>query len=135
MANRLYDGGRERWLGGDMDWDADTFKLTLCDGADYSPNTSTDDFYDDVPSGARVADSAALSGKTKTAGVADCNDVTWSAVTGDQSELVVLRKDTGTASTSALGALWDTATGLPVTPNGGDIIFSVDNGSNRLLKL
>ena len=37
------------------------------------------------------------------------------------AESVVELKDTGTTSTSNLIAFWDTATGLPVTPNGGDI--------------
>jgi len=29
----------------------------------------------------------------------------------------------------------DTATGLPITPNGGDIIITWDNGTNRILRL
>jgi hypothetical protein len=73
--------------------------------------------------------------KTSTAGVADVADFTFTAVTGDPSEVIVFYKDTGTASTSALIAYIDTATGLPVTPNGGDINIQIDNGSNKLFKL
>ena len=29
----------------------------------------------------------------------------------------------------------DTATGLPITPNGGDIIVTWDNGANKIFKL
>ena len=43
--------------------------------------------------------------------------------------------DTGTDSTSPLIAFIDTATGLPITPNGGDIIVTWDNGPNKLFKL
>lgn len=121
MANALYDKGREAFLLGDIDFVADTIKVTLVDAADYTKDLANDDFFNDVPAGARVADSTALSSKTSAAGVADAADKTWSAVTGDQSEQVIGRKDTGTDSTSALIWNMDTATGLPVTPNGGDI--------------
>ena len=133
MANGLYDFGRESFLGGDLDWDANTIKVSLVDSAVYTRNLATHDFFDDVAS--TVADSAALSGKTKTGGVADANDVTWSAVTGAQSEQIICRKDTGSAATSILIFNIDTATNLPETPNGGDIVVQWDNGSNKMFKL
>jgi hypothetical protein len=134
MANALYDAGRNAFLLGDIDWVADTIKVTLVDAADYTVNLSTHDFIDDVPSGARVA-TATLAGKSATAGVADANDVTFTAVSGDVSEALVIWKDTGTESTSPLIAYIDTATGLAVTPNGGDINVTWDNGSNKIFKL
>ena len=51
------------------------------------------------------------------------SDVTISSVTGNSVESVNLIKDTGTPGTSPLIAYYDTATGLPVTPNGGDIVI------------
>jgi hypothetical protein len=135
MASALYDKGREGFLDGSIDWDTDDIRLILIDAADYTVNLGSHDFLDDVPSGARVATSGALSGKTVTAGVADANDVTLSAVTGDPSEAIVFYKNTGTESTSRLIAYVDSATGLPVTPNGGDIIIQFDNGANKLFKL
>jgi hypothetical protein len=134
MANALYDTGRNAFLTGDIDWVADTIKVTLVDAADYTVNLSTHDFIDDVPSAARVA-TATLAGKSATAGVADANDVTFTAVSGDISEALVIWKDTGTESTSPLIAYIDTATGLAVTPNGGDINVTWDNGSNKIFKL
>lgn len=135
MANALYDKGREGFLDGSIDWDTDDIRVILVDVADYTVNLSTHDNLDDVPSGARVATSSALSGKSVTAGVADASDVTLSAVTGDVSEALVIYKHTGTESTSRLIAYIDTATGLPVTPNGGDILIQWDNGSNKIFKL
>lgn len=135
MANELYDKAREGFLGGDLDWDADTFKVVLADAADYTVDIANDEFLDDIPVGARVATSSALSGKTKVAGVADANDVTLTGVTGDGSELVIIFKDTGVEATSRLVAKIDNATNLPVTPNGGDIMVQWDNGADKIFKL
>lgn len=52
----------------------------------------------------------------------DAADVTFSAVSGNSVEALVIYKDTGTPSTSPLIAYIDTvSSGLPVTPNGGSI--------------
>jgi hypothetical protein len=67
--------------------------------------------------------------------VCDVGDYVFGTATGDPSEAIVYYKDTGTAGTSPLIAYIDTATGLPVTPNGGDINIIPDNGSNKLFKL
>lgn|SRR5574341_738376 len=135
MANALYDAGRAAFLGGAINWLADNIKIVLLDSAAYTPNLATHDFLDDIPAPARIATSGNLAGKTSTAGVADANDVTLSAVTGAQSEYIAIYKDTGVEATSPLIALIDTATGLPVTPNGGDIVVQWDNGANKIFKL
>lgn len=135
MANALYDKGREAFLKGEISWNSDDIRLILIDANDYTVNLATHDNLDDIPGGARVATSGALSGKTTTDGVADATDVTLSTVTGDQSEAIVIYKHTGTESTSKLIAYIDTATGLPITPNGGDITVTFDNGANKIFKL
>ena len=135
MANALYDAGRETFLTGAVSWSTDNIKIVLVDGADYTQNLATDDFLDDIAVGGRVATSANLGTKTTTAGVADAADVTFSSVSGDQSELIACYKDTGSAATSNLIFLLDTATGLPVTPNGGDITVTWDSGANKIFKL
>lgn len=124
MANALYDLGREEFLLGDIDFVADTIIVTLVDAADYTKNLATDDFYDDVPGAARVATSTALASKTSAAGTADAADKTLTAVSGDVSEQLVVWRDTTNEATSQLIANYDTATGLPVTPNGGDIVIA-----------
>lgn len=135
MANALYDAGRKAFLDGDIDWVNDDTRVILVDAADYTVNLGTHDFLDDVAAAARVSTSGAMSGKTSTAGVADANDVTLTAVSGDPSEALVIYKHTGTESTSNLIAYIDTATGLPVTPNGADITIVWDNGANKIFKL
>lgn len=135
MANALYDKGREGFLDGSIDWDTNDIRVILVDTGTYSVNLGTHDFLDDIPGGARVATSSSLSGKTVTAGVADANDVTFTAVTGSTVEAIVIYQHTGVESTSRLIAYIDTATGLPLTPNGGDVTIQWDSGTNRIFKL
>jgi len=135
MANALYDKGRESFLRAEISWNTDDIKVVLVDLADYTQDLANDQFLDDIPVAARVATSPNLSSKTTTDGVADSADVTFSLVTGDQSEAIVIYQDTGNESTSRLIAFIDTATGLPVTPNGGDITVQFDNGANKIFKL
>lgn len=135
MANALFDKGRQGFLDGSIDWDTNTIKLVCVDHADDTPVTATDDNLDDITAPARVATSSAFTATTATDGVADAADVTMLAVTGDQFESLVIYKDTGVESTSRLIAYIDTATGLPLTPNGGDITVAWDNGANKIFKL
>jgi len=60
---------------------------------------------------------------TITNGVFDGTDVTFPSVTGNTAEAIVLyRRNAGANSTWRLIAFIDTGvTGLPVTPNGGNI--------------
>ena len=52
----------------------------------------------------------------------DAADTTFSSVSGDAADYLTLWKNSGTPATSPLAVTWDSATtGLPVTPNGGDI--------------
>jgi len=63
---------------------------------------------------------------TLTGGVVDGGDVTFSAVSGASVEaLVIYRKNAGANTTWRLVAYIDTGqTGLPVTPNGGNITIT-----------
>ena len=135
MANALFDKARQRFLEGQFNWNTDTIKAVLVDTGTYTVNLSAHEFLSDIGTGARIAASGAFTGKTTTGGAADANDVTFTSVTGASIEAIVLYKDTGTDATSPLIAFIDTATGLPITPNGGDIIVTWDNGANKIFKL
>ena len=135
MANALFDKARQRFLEGQFNWNTDTIKAVLVDTGTYTVNLSAHEFLSDISGGARIATSGAFTGKTTTGGAADANDVTFTSVTGASIEAIVLHKDTGTDATSPLIAFIDTATGLPITPNGGDIIVTWDNGANKIFKL
>lgn len=135
MANALYAAGKQALLTAGINWTSDDIRVVLVDSADYTVNLATHDNLDDIPVAARVATSAALTGKSATGGVADAADVTYTSVTGDSIEAAVIYKHTGVESTSTLIAYIDTATGLPVTPNGGDIVIQWDNGSAKIFAL
>jgi hypothetical protein len=134
MANALYDKAREAFLKGDIDWLNDTIKVMLVDTADYTVDLASHDSLDDVPSAARVA-TATLANKTATNGVADADDATFSSVTGDQCEALIIYKDTGTESTSPLIAFINDGLNLPVTPSGEDITVQWSGVYSRIFKL
>lgn len=135
MANTLYDLARQRFLEGQFNWLTDTIKIYLVDSGSYVVNTSTHQYLSDISSSARIAGPVTLTAKTTTGGAADGADVTFTAVSGASIEAIVICSDTGTESTSPLIAYIDTATGLPITPNGGDIIVTWDNGTNKIFKV
>lgn len=67
-----------------------------------------------------------ITSPTVTTGTLDGTDLTYTAVTGASVEaLVIYRKNSGANTTWRLVAFIDTSvTGLPVTPNGGDITIT-----------
>jgi len=133
MANKLYPKGREAFLAGDLDWDANNIKVVLVtSGYTYS---DAHQYLSSIAGGNRVATSGNLASKTVTEGVADAADVTFSAVSGSQVTQFVIYQDSGVEGTSRLIAHIDTASGLPLTPNGGDITITWDNGNNKIFKL
>lgn len=135
MANQFYGKGRQTILEGGIAILTDNIKVVLVDTASYTLSINTDQFLSDIPGGARVATSGNLSGKSSTLGVFNASTVTFTAVTGAACALVVLYKDTGTAGSSPLIGAVDSGTGLPVTPNGGDITLTWDTGANKIFKL
>ena len=101
----------------------------------YVINMDTVQFHSSVSSGI-VATSSALSSKTSTLGVLDAADVTFTAVgSGAACDALLLWKDTTVSGTSPLILLIGSATGLPVTPNGGDITVTFDNGAFKIAML
>jgi hypothetical protein len=139
-ANAFYDLGREGILDRSIDVITATLKFYLVDSAVYSVNLGTHQFVSSIAS--TVAVTPALGSKTKTAGVFDAADTAFTAVSGAQSEALVLAQtsavgggaDVATSAQRLVGYV-DTATGLPVTPNGGDINLIFDSGANRIFKL
>lgn len=133
MANQLYPKAKEDFLSGNIDMTSDTIKIVLVDTGDYTFSSAHEDLAD-VPAGGRVS-TATLSGKSVTSGVFDATDAVFSNVTGDESEALIIYKDTGVEATSRLIAYIDTATGLPITPSGGDITVAFSDGANKIFAL
>ena len=120
MANDMYAKGRQNFLAGSIDYDADEIDTILTDAADYTRNLATHDALDDVAAAARVSISAAIAGKSNTDGTLDANDTVHSAVSGDPTEEIILYLDSGGAETADL-LICNFDTSVSATPNGGDI--------------
>lgn len=135
MANTLYDFARQRFLEAQINWMTDTIKVILVDTGAYTPQTSVHQYLSDIPTSARIAGPVTLTSKATTGGAADAADVTFTSVTGASIESIIIYVDTGVEATSPLISYIDTATGLPITPNGGDIIVTWDNGTNKIFKV
>lgn len=133
MSNALYGLGREAFLKADIDMEVANIIFAFVDSGVYTLQIDVDDFRDDIPS--EIAASGNLSSKTYTLGVFDAADETVGTVSGNEFEYIILIENTGTPATSHLIACIDTATGLPCTPNGGDIIVQWDSGANKIFKL
>lgn len=137
MANDLYGLGAKALLDGTFDVSGGLLRLVLVDTVEYTLLIDADDFLADIPAGGIFAESANFAGVTTTAGVFDATDVVLPTVTTSTStaELVIIFEETGSDATSKLLCAIDTATGLPITPNGGNININWDNGANKIFTL
>lgn len=130
MANAIYPKYKELLLGSQTasSLTSGTVKVALVDTGVYT-YSAAHDFYNDVNTGGAVIGTPQTIGtKTVTNGTFDGDNVTFTAVSGATVEALVIYIDTGGAdSTDPLVAYIDTGvTGLPVTPNGGDITITWD---------
>lgn len=140
MTNQLWDAGREGFLDGTIDWDTATIKVSLVRGYTFA---AAHRFVSDLTATGTLVATATLASKTVTAGVADAADVTFTAVpTGAACSALAIYQTsapTGGADLAAtaqrLIAFIDVATGLPVTPNGGDVQILWDSAASRIFRL
>lgn len=133
MANQLYSKAKEAFLNADIDMADNTIVIALIDTGEYSFSASHQ-FRSDIPNNAVIA-TATLGNKTTANGVFDADDATFTSVTGANCEALILFQNSGNPSTSRLIAFIDSATGLPILPNGGDITVAFSSGSNRIFSL
>lgn len=121
MANAIYPKYKEALITGatNISLSTGTVKVALVDTGTYT-YSAAHEFYSSVTG--VVGTPQTLGTKTAVNGVFDAADITFTAVTGNSVEALLVYIDTGTAGTSRLVAYIDAGvTGLPVTPNGGDI--------------
>jgi hypothetical protein len=131
MANGLFASYRTGVLNASVpNVDTATIKAMFLDNADDTAVLASDNFLDDILSAARVPalGSCPTLANTTTgtvgAGIFDADNTTFTALSGDPSEQLIIFEDSGSEATSDLLAMWDTATGLPLTPNGGDVVVT-----------
>ena len=119
MANALYPLAKQEMLKGNLNMSTGTVKVALVDTGTYT-YSAAHQYYSSVTG--VVGTPQTLGTKTFVNGLFDAADVTFTAVTGNSVEALIIYIDTGTPATSQLVAYIDTGvTNLPVSPNGGDI--------------
>jgi hypothetical protein len=126
MANAVYPIFKQAQLEGgsnislNVDDATDGPFCALIDTGTYT-YSAAHDFYNDL-SGV-VGTDQRLDNPTVTTGLLDSADLTYTAVSGNSVEaLIIYRHNSGANTTWRLVTYIDTSvTGLPVTPNGGDI--------------
>ncbi len=121
MANALYPKYKETILGAATNTNllSGTVKVALVDTGVYT-YSAAHEFLTSLTG--VVGTAQTINNTTVTNGLFDGDNVTYTAVTGNLVEALVIYIDTGVLSTSRLVAYIDTGVpGLPVTPNGGDI--------------
>lgn len=136
MSTVVHDDFRDGQLGTPaaplttVDFDADGIDVSLLDQDDSGAITAATSNYGQVDTAVVVADRAdssevPLISKTVgivNTGVFDAADVTFNTITGDAADYLVLYKYDATPANAPLIVTWDSATtGIPVSPNGGDI--------------
>lgn len=131
----VYSKAKQATMEGLVDWVDDDIRMALIDTGNYTASQDADDFLDDITGGTTgvVGTPVALtnqavsisSGKLRF----DFDNVTFSSVTGNTVEAVVLFVHTGTDSTARLLAYIDDfgagAGSTTITPNGGDIVIQL----------
>ena len=126
MANAIYPKWKETIMKAEANSELDSAEgatgvfVALVDTGTYT-YSAAHQFYSDL-SGV-VGTDQEITTKTQTNGTFDGSDVTFTSVSGATVEaLVIYRKNVGANTTWPLIAYIDTGvTGLPVTPNGGNI--------------
>jgi len=119
MANVFFNSAKKKLWDGSIDLDTDTIKASL-HSASYTPSADNHDFFDDVTNevsssgtytagaagGITLANKAVTQDNTNDRAYFDSDDISITNFTGT-FRYVVLRKDTGTAATSAVIAAFD----------------------------
>jgi|SRR5215204_2666587 len=131
MANAVYPLYKQNLLAGTAGYDIDVD--TAQDGpycalvdVGYVYGAGHNFFSETTPASNMVGTAQRITTPTVATGTFDGSDLTYTAVTGDQvTQLVIYRANSGANTTWPLVLKLDTGvTGLPVTPNGGNITIT-----------
>lgn len=148
MANQLYDNARKQFAIAGLSWQVGEWRALLVasnQGYTFSAShvylsdipTNVRDYGVDIGGGVGEYRSGKVMVKEPVLdnGAIDAEDVQFSTISGNPIGAVVIVKWETNDADSQLIAYLDQATGLVITPNGGDIIVTWDNGTNRIFRL
>jgi hypothetical protein len=136
--SHLYAGARQAFLDGDLSWRRDTFSLVYVrtGPGHYKADLLRDRALRAIAAADRVAMSPPLTHKTSDDGVAGADNVTTPEVIGPKADaIVIIKSEPAAMEESQLVAYLDDGAGLPLLPNGGDVLQVWDTGPNKIFKL
>jgi len=135
MATIVTDEVRDAQLGAPthsvIDFNGDTMTASLLDEDDSGAITTSTVDYDELDAAVVVAAQAmgSLTVGVVGVGIFDAADTVFSSVSGDDADWLAVWKDSTVAATSPVAIGFDSATtGIPVSPNGGDITVTWAGG-------
>lgn len=147
MANVLYDVARKEFASKGIDWNNDSLAMLLIarDGTTYNVDVTHTKALDNIPLAARNygegTPAAYYEGipipnpTVSDNGACRCTNITFETIGASNNtnpiKAVVIYRTTDDTPIAYL----DSATGLPITPNGGAIIVVPDAGTNGLFRL
>lgn len=137
MASALYPLFKQSLLSQNpsVDLDTDTIKVALVNTTTDYTYSAAHQYKSSVTSYAGTTDQT-LTSPSVALGVFDAADSTFTsvAISGTKTvQALVIYKDTGSAATSPLIAYIDGFTAI--TPNGGNITVTWDNGASKVFAL
>lgn len=142
MASQMFSKAREGFAIGEVDWDTAVIKAALVRGYTFD---DTDKFVSDVIGGGGTIHGTpvALASKTATNGILDADDVTFTTPAANANDHYILLYQSSAvgggadvaAGSQRVVAWIDTATGLPIQPNGSNVTLAWDSGTNKIAHL
>ena len=135
MATTMYGLARDAFLNAGINWGTISAQVAFVTSG-YTPNYTTDHYLGVAVSGGYIiAQSGNLASMSSSLGTANAANETVSSVTGAQFAYVILYSFITNNNSSPLIMNIDAATGLPCTPNGGNIVVQWDTGTNKIFTL
>lgn len=144
MANTLYDEARRLFALGEIDWEADDLYCLLVNNTyTFSAAHTNLSFISGSAGGPRdygvsgVVGVALSTKAVETNGAVNADAVRFvTCAVGRPAVIgIIIYRKKSTDETSEIIYYADVATGLPITPNGGDIIVTWSTGTNKIFRL
>lgn len=123
MANQVFTPAKQDILTANLDLGTVQLAAMLIDSASYVVNQAHQ-YVSDIPAAAVVASANILNAAVADGSVTADNVLLDNVPAGPACEAIVIYENTGVDATSRLVTYIDTGTGLPVTPDGTDLVVT-----------
>lgn len=136
MSNFVYGKAKEALFNGKINLTNNNLKVVFLKTSQYIPNTASDEFLSDIPTEAKVYNSAALTNVSTVLGVLDADNINIT-YNGSSFEAIGIYQHGTSDSNSRLIAFIDTSEGLPFTGTAQESVLTLqwNNDSTKIISL